>query len=160
MKCEKIQDLLLTDHLDGRLSKREGEKIATHLMGCATCRKFAEIAKTTLLEPFKETEQLLPPEAVWQSVRQRIASEPRQPASQLRDFIGKLLTLPVVHKPSLVFAGVVSVVLLTTILWRQPTPVNAPSTVNLEKQIDYVAALMATDDEEEGFDTAIETYFL
>lgn len=159
MPCEKIQDRLLTDHLDGRLARSEQEKIAVHLRDCATCREFAEIAKTTLLEPFMEAEQLTPPEAVWQAVRQRIAAEPRQPASPLRDFLAKLLALPVAHKPSMVLAGVISVVLLTALLLRQPTPGTGPVSVNLENQSDYLSALMAAE-EEEDFDTAIENYFL
>jgi len=161
MPCEKIQDRLLTDHLDGRLSKAEHEKIAAHLKDCATCREFAEIAKTTLLEPFVEAEQLTPPASVWQAVRQRIAAEPRPQASPLRAFLGKLLALPVARKPALVLAGVVSVALLTAILLRQPNPCNLPGVVNLENQIDYVAALVGEDDDDnEGLETDIEQYFL
>lgn len=163
MRCEKIQDLLLTDHLDGRLSRAEQEKITTHLRECATCREFAETASIALA-PLATAEQLPPPASVWQMVRQQIAAEPRPAASPFGAFLGKLFPLAVIRQPALVAAGLVAVALLTAVLLRHPFPGSGPSVVARENRIDYVAALVGADDddeeEREGLDTDIENYFL
>ncbi len=164
MRCEQIQELLLTDHLDGRLRRSEQEKLAVHLRNCTTCREFAGIAKATLLTPFLEAEQLTPPERVWQEVRQRIVAAPRRSCNPLRAFLGKLLLpLPVARQPALVCAGLVAVALLTAILMRPPYYGSGPSAVSHAKPIDYAAILTGedeVDDEGEGLDTDIENYFL
>ena len=47
MRCTKIQDLLFTDYLDGRLSSAVKEKIDDHIKVCPDCRELFSVLEST-----------------------------------------------------------------------------------------------------------------
>lgn len=72
MKCDKIKELLLTDHLDGGSYGRLAGEIEEHLAGCRECREFYVLIKEKAVTPFKGLEALEAPREVWEGIRERI----------------------------------------------------------------------------------------
>ncbi|MBM4128995.1 MAG: zf-HC2 domain-containing protein, partial [Nitrospira sp.] len=62
MNCEKIQELILTDYLDGEIDKRQEEFIKQHLATCIGCQEFLSIAQKTVVEPFLNAGKVTPDE--------------------------------------------------------------------------------------------------
>ncbi|MFH0827067.1 MAG: anti-sigma factor [Candidatus Omnitrophota bacterium] len=74
MRCNKIEDLLKADYLDGELSRKEQQLIKDHLAQCPQCRGLEkELQSQRLL--FQGTRQQEPPERIWQNIREKIMAE-------------------------------------------------------------------------------------
>ncbi|MDD8021292.1 MAG: zf-HC2 domain-containing protein [Acidobacteriota bacterium] len=61
MNCEKYQKMI-SDRLDGRLSRRKEKKLDRHLAGCPLCRDYLEAQEIIQREAFKIGEIDYPPE--------------------------------------------------------------------------------------------------
>ncbi|MFH1441518.1 MAG: anti-sigma factor [Candidatus Omnitrophota bacterium] len=78
MRCDKIQELLKTNYLDGRLNPRQKEDIKQHLEICPRCRKLEqELQAQRVL--FKNIGQQEVPERVWHNIRETILAENLNP---------------------------------------------------------------------------------
>jgi anti-sigma factor RsiW len=75
MRCEKIQELLLTDYMDGRLIGSVNEQVEAHLGKCVACQEFWSGAKATLAEPFAKLALERMPEALRNSIREQVQEE-------------------------------------------------------------------------------------
>ena len=53
MRCERIQELLLTDYTDTEASEALRGEVAEHLASCASCRAFARTVSEKAVMPFK-----------------------------------------------------------------------------------------------------------
>lgn len=78
MKCDKIQELLKTNYLDGRLNSRQKEDIKQHLEICPQCHKLEkELQSQRAL--FKNIGKQEVPERVWHNIRETILAENLNP---------------------------------------------------------------------------------
>ena len=44
MKCKKIQEIILTDYLDGQLDEKQRSSLGRHLAECKSCKEFSTYA--------------------------------------------------------------------------------------------------------------------
>jgi anti-sigma factor RsiW len=71
MDCHNAENLILTDHLDGRLKGEALLELEEHLKGCVSCRDLRERAVGA--EQFLRADgKVQPPESVWLAVQERI----------------------------------------------------------------------------------------
>lgn len=165
MKCKNIQELILTDYLDGEMGSEQLKQVERHLAACTDCREFRDAAKQVVAEPFKNAGKVNPPESVWHQIEETI--EERKNKRAVAHFFENLKTAFSVKKP--VFAlSVVAAILIISVLAIQFLPLRRQSDTKdivnayLEEQAEYLAHL---DDANGGdfnadFGTGIEDYFL
>lgn len=72
MNCEQIQDMLLTDSIDGRLPKALKAAVEAHLEHCAACRAFSGEVRKTIVEPFSRIPRERMPESLVGTVMERV----------------------------------------------------------------------------------------
>ncbi len=71
MTCRDIQDLIMTDYLDGEASADVKKKVEEHLSACAPCREYLAAARK-LDAGFKGPMPAEAPERIWMKVRDKI----------------------------------------------------------------------------------------
>ncbi len=74
MRCQKIKRLII-DYVDGELNERLRRKINSHLKDCPSCRYIEQTLRSSIIEHFKESEMLKPPDIIWDKIKNNIAKE-------------------------------------------------------------------------------------
>lgn len=169
MNCKKIQELILTDYVDGEMDEGEKEVVLRHSANCVDCQNFMVTAKEMIHEPFRNVESINPDALLWYKIKQGIETEkerhgrdkPSIGILEMMRYRGRILI------PAIVMAVVVIVVIWTDIITfqqfsmyrtgRTDSSQEASLAVNYgmeDESVEY--ALM----ENANFQTAIEEYFL
>ena len=86
MNCKKIQELLMTDYIDGELNEKMQASILEHLATCDRCKRFEENLKEKVINPLKSVEKQYPPYFVWENIKNRIIKD-RQSVSEKIDIV-------------------------------------------------------------------------
>ena len=73
--CKVIQDLILTDYIDGEVDQVTKQKVETHLLTCAQCRELVGEVKENLVVPFKRAARETVPDHVWTSIKNQIEEQ-------------------------------------------------------------------------------------
>jgi len=173
MKCERIQEILLTDYLDKELNPAIAKQIEEHLVDCLKCREFLSEARQISALPFLETKKFSLPlesqEKVWLKIKKQIEAERPQSVAfnPLLDFISTLKSFVLTPRPVFVLSAVAVIVLMAVVYLK---PFNnqeivrpqAPEIESGETYSDYVAKelFVSQTDDNGDYGTAIEEYFL
>jgi anti-sigma factor RsiW len=162
MKCERIQELILTDYIDGRMTPRAKDGLEKHLMTCHDCLEFARVAKATAVEPFEKGTREKTPESVWMNIKEELLSQEEHGATswldRLKEVFHPQFAFP---RPVAVFAGMCFVVMAVTLVQfsninRIPVQMAAD-----QDEVEYMAALSVRSDiPTSGYGTSVEQYFL
>lgn len=165
MRCDKIQELVLTDYLDGELAGEQLRAVEDHLAACGQCREFAHHARKATVDPLEQLERIEPSARLWQNIQEAIAAEAQaDPAMPVGFWEGFRRLFPAPRPAFVLAALVVAVVLSLTLIPRQ-TGQNSVVHSEGEEQIEYLAALVevtmgSAQDANGGYGTVIEEYFL
>ncbi len=166
MKCDKVQELILTDYLDGQVNEEQKANIEKHLAGCVHCKEYELAARETVITPFNNTERLSPPEATWDKIRSQIEKEQLQertnPFANLIRGIKSVLYIP---KPAFAVATVAIVLLVIVTVVKLPSDNRKIVKLSTEEQIECMDYLLGAFNEEltdgnNDFGTSMEEYFL
>jgi predicted anti-sigma-YlaC factor YlaD len=167
MKCDKVQELILTDYLDGQVNEELKVNIEKHLECCADCRVYELAARETVVTPFNRAEKLRPPEATWDKIRNQIKKEEQleeitNPFANLIRGIKSVLYIP---KPAFAVASVAIVLLVIVTVIKLPSDNQRIAKLSTEEQIECMDYLLGAFDEESTddnnyFETSVEEYFL
>ncbi len=114
MNCKQVEQILLTDYLDGELSGATRADIQGHLRACAHCRMFEQRVRVGAVLPFKGLGDLQPPEGLWQDIAHSIQAEPIR-LSWVEQYLWGPLRLVLAH-PRPAFAAVTFIVLVSVTL--------------------------------------------
>ncbi|MBF0504312.1 MAG: zf-HC2 domain-containing protein [Candidatus Omnitrophica bacterium] len=173
MNCRKIQDVLITDYIDGQLDQKHKFLIEEHLAHCLHCKEFYIITQQAVIAPFVTTAAAKPPEIIWARVREAIGAREDSEkvgtdANFVMDFLRKLVfvpTFPVFFpKPVFVFSTIVTLVLMIGIL-PQLMITHPTIKIDARSQMEYLSYLSGTGGDISASDSAdlgtpIEKYFL
>ncbi len=159
MNCKKIQELILTDYLDGQIDGKAKESLEEHLARCPDCGEFARVAKKSVFEPFLHIKKPEPPESVWLRIKELLLAKEQQKTNLLMDFWEKLSAS--IPNPVLAFATVLTFILMVGTLNQFKTNPQ----INTSEQEEYLTQLtdVSVDlpvNDEKGFGTLVERYFL
>jgi hypothetical protein len=157
MDCKHIQDILLTDYIDGELFGDKKDAIDSHLFACDECR---QILAAALLND--KSLQPLPPsfsqDEIWSKIKQRIEEKETVPFNPFLDFMGKVK--PFFTVPKVAF---VTLALILTVYYFAPRQqiqiADSTKQVNAQYLV-YLDEESSTNPLEESYDTDIENYFL
>lgn len=78
MNCEKVRELLLTDHVDSELDADTAALVRSHLAKCASCKAFEATVLHAAVEPFKGaglSALPTPPAYIWKRIERAIGNE-------------------------------------------------------------------------------------
>ena len=168
-KCIKIQELLMTDYLDGELEQGVLQSIQQHMDNCIHCKQF-EQKMQEIRVPFnkmKKVKHVEPPARVWANICEKITVEQRlQSGSLFEHWLEWLREFLFIRKPVFpvfpVFATAaiaLAVVLFALIFIRMPEKTNG-----LDDMLAEDIGVMTDSFKENGtiddFGTSIEEYFL
>lgn len=81
MKCDQIQELLLTDYLDGVLQEDLKKKVDAHIKDCPACLEFKKAAIRTTVDVFNGVEQKQPPDHLWARIENALEIHPNEASS-------------------------------------------------------------------------------
>jgi anti-sigma factor RsiW len=160
MNCDYIQDLILTDYLDGEVSPETKAQIEQHTAECAECRTFLFAALQTTIKPLSNAEKAFEAkEEVWNKIQTQIEEEQVQRPSVLEYLSRGFKTFFAVPRAGVAFSAVIIALLTAAIYFQSPQSQVIPYGVGKAQLITDVADDLNGDDEE-SYGTTIESYFL
>lgn len=162
MDCKKMEELIITDYMDGRLESAALEKAESHIASCSRCRKLVEDLRS-IRAVFKGARIEEPPFSVWQGVREEISGIHKKKVSMdlAHGFFALARPFFAHFKPAIAIAttAVLILVILTAI---RLLPFGGQTVIPID-QDDILSITMAEgngNDKEYDFNTAAEEYFL
>ena len=143
MKCEKVQELIITDYADGELRPEARLEIESHIRVCEACRQFEAVMMRDIREPFARTVKEAPSAYIWERVKQAVTSVPGKPDGifgSARELIGQvLLNLSKIPRPVAAFAATAMVIV--AIMIARPTSDRSAVDEYLIDQTIFIASL-------------------
>jgi predicted anti-sigma-YlaC factor YlaD len=125
MRCERIQELILTDYIDKALNEKIVREIDAHILSCAACREFKRVAEEKVVQPFKAVQSAQVPSYIWERVKQSIYAQP-EPKRHYR----------ILFRPALAFAAVAAMII--AILVARPIAQTRAANEYMAEQIDFM----------------------
>ena len=159
MRCERMQELLLTDYIDGELDEKLRRDVDEHVHLCASCREL----KRAILERSDQTRKAAvveePPAYVWERLKAKILAEPvarrgvlSGAADSIKEAFSVLARIP---RPALAFAA--SALVIMAFLVARPSA-DAGVNAYLAEQMDFMTRLDTAEGNGNGFfDTDLRT---
>ncbi|MCP4267614.1 MAG: hypothetical protein GY777_18960 [Candidatus Brocadiaceae bacterium] len=165
MKCDKVQELILTDYLDGQINEELKVGIEKHLTSCTDCKEYERVARATTVTPFNNMERLSPPATTWVRIRRQIEKEelPQGRTNPFANLIGGIKSLLYTPKPAFAVAAAATVILVIVTVIKLPSEKIVK--LSTEEQIECMDYLLGEFNEESpndnnDFETSVEEYFL
>jgi len=115
MNCKSIQELLLTNYIDGEMIDSERKIVDDHLKSCQKCKEFALLAKKVGVDSFSGLERALPSEDIWQRIKRQVVFESEK-RNILKNafFLENIKNAFALTRPRLVLASILFVALFAT----------------------------------------------
>lgn len=153
MNCKEVQDLILTDYIDGELDMEAFREVNRHIETCKACRVMTEAVIQTVVTPFKDLERVTPPEPVWHHIKDEISRDHRK--GLFRYVSEKLSPIFLLQRP--IFAVPAIAIALVVIVFITMSPDNHHGVVNhyLNEQIEFLAGM---DQYEENYYMGIDIW--
>jgi anti-sigma factor RsiW len=160
MNCHKIQELILTDYIDGEMKEPQKRQLEEHLLHCVRCQEYAAAAQKSVVEPFLDGKNFTPPASFWSRIEEEIRSRQLEKTESVFDWWRGFQFAP---RP--VFAAAMGIILILFVGAINHVRINNQEARKGQDQIEYLAALIDTpgdiySNDENGFGTTIEEYFL
>ncbi len=169
MKCNQIQEIILTDYLDQCVDEKMEKIVKDHLEHCNACQEFLAVASKVSVEPFAKSKRAeLSEQNIWNRIQEQIDNEKdtvREDSylSLLWKDFKQVFAFP---RPAFIF-GTMMTLLLVFMIWGQGDYINKKKTiaVNETEEIEYVAYLLGTDEydiayDDESTQTELNAYYL
>lgn len=159
MNCKKIQELILTDYIDGEADMNDKRSVDDHLMTCVECKKFLTSVQSTAKIPFVAAEKLAPPDRLWHNIKDAIIE--KGTGSPVRtgilESLGSIIRIP---RPVMALACLVLIMFIIGAL--AGTKMYRPLDKQEKDFLDYSVETLSDDKlgETVAFGTSIEEYFL
>lgn len=162
MQCHKVQEILITDGLDGEWSAAQRRKVEAHLAQCPECGAFARELQAAAAEPFMD----MPRQDVPSDLLADIHRDVRVRVQARRSVFENLIEYwwqTVSARPVLAFvpAAVVGLVVLVNVLepFRVKTQIAAQD-LSEDSYLMYLASYAEDGNGSDGYGTVIEEVFL
>ncbi|MCA9408099.1 MAG: zf-HC2 domain-containing protein [Candidatus Omnitrophica bacterium] len=165
MKCDDIQELILTDYSDKELSLAQEKEIAQHLSQCAVCREFAKACQQETMTPFENLTNLPVPEEIWPVVKNRLEQENQSREGKKNTLfddvaygLGNIVGL---FRP-VFFPFAMSVILLGIFVMVKTGGMSSSTAkIDQDEAVSYLVSLTSDEtDEGDDYGAYIEAYFL
>lgn len=161
MNCKKIQELLITDYIDGEMNAKMRKDILNHLATCNKCKQFEENLKQKAITPFKAADRQHPPDYIWENVKNRITKD-EQTISEKIDItvMNKLSGIFKTLKPAFAVSAAAITILMIVLVVRFPLTGNGKLDTYIAEQAEFMVNLDSDESGVNGLGTSIEEYLL
>ncbi|MFC1594166.1 zf-HC2 domain-containing protein [Candidatus Omnitrophota bacterium] len=165
MNCKRIQELLMTDYIDGEMTQEQERQFKGHLHMCEACKQFEASLQEKAKEPFQGVEKVVPSESLWYRVQDTIEAE----KSSRSIFSGVFDSMPDFlsgRKPAFAVATLAAIIFAAVVLIRLPFNGRESTAIYLAEQAEFLSYLSGENGVYNGdfylsdSDAAIEEYFL
>ncbi len=102
MKCERIQEFILTDYSDGQLTAQWQREVEAHLKDCPACAGLAQQVSMHVMNPLKQLHRLAPDESVWLSIKASIQPSPEAYVQPQLSWVDRLRQFMLAFRPALI----------------------------------------------------------
>ena len=165
MNCQRTQELILTDYIDGQMGDKQKNLIDQHLAHCHVCKGYLENVKSQAVDPFANAPKAVPDDFLWAQIKHTIKKEQQQQAEKsfISDFWKGVRSLVHVPRPAFAFATVATLVLMVGITSQLVINNNQMMKINAQDQVMYLSSLInepAGTNNGNDLGTPIEKYFL
>ena len=75
MDCKKMEEIILTDYIDGKITGARLKDVEAHLALCSRCRALASELALVNAE-FRKAKHMEPPAEVWEKIRAEVSAGP------------------------------------------------------------------------------------
>ena len=145
MNCNKVQELLMTDYLDGELKPENEDGVKKHLETCSQCKAFEQTLRQNVVEPFKNLEEIQPPPSVWTKIHATITEEEqkkRQGEFNWLDWLKEKLNLIFLFpRPAYTLATICVIAILVTTFMPKTSVKTAEIDEYLIEQAEFLGGL-------------------
>lgn len=160
MNCKKARELILTDYIDGELKPELRKEIEGHLHLCKGCRKLLCDLQESAVKPFKQLEELVPPEAVWDNIREAIREKEENVFSLsdwFRQVLGRISYIP---RPAFAVTMATAVIVMGVFFWWRSSYMSRNGMIDCF--VDQASFFSDSSGDGEALDlgTDIEDFFL
>lgn len=162
MTCNRIQEWILTDYVDGMLPPERIRTVDDHAVVCLECRELLMRTKALAVAMGEAPDPALDRERVWLKVADEVTVEKEMDAApSLWEWLLSWNGLSGFPRPAL-WAGATLVLLIMIATYPMVTSRQAETEDRAAPYLAYVMDEIGsfTDDGEGQYDTAIEQYFL
>ncbi len=164
MKCNDIQELILTDYLDGEIHPDVKRQVDGHIAGCQVCKEILTFSRQVAEEPFKHSQlKFENQKEVWEKIKFKIEEEVLTEKFTLQwNWLERMKSILTVPRMSVAVSVVVIALLTAAVYFRNspPTMVIHQSSDNTQIINDVIEELSIGEDEEDSYGTDLESYFL
>ena len=161
MNCERIQELILTDYLDGVLKEDLKKQLEAHMVSCPHCLEFAKAAKKTAVQVFEHMPRPEVPEHVWSKIESSLSQDSEVEFPNKVSWLDRLQWVFTNPKPFVAFMAVfvlfISLGTVNQFKIQKPRS-NEQAYEDLVSLINPVASASSADSDD--FGTTVEQYFL
>jgi anti-sigma factor RsiW len=166
MKCNEIQDILLTNYIDNELSGEHRLMIEGHLNQCPQCRAVLQTARS-LNEVLSSAEKVaLDKQKIWKNITDRLDQDASSSLvyTPVRDTHDRRVRFANLFKPAFAF-GVLAALIVAMSYFAVSGKGRLAQTLPEEEQYlatmaDEIILAEQNDDFGEDFGTDLEAYFL
>ncbi|MFA5099421.1 MAG: zf-HC2 domain-containing protein [Candidatus Omnitrophota bacterium] len=163
MNCKRIQEIIMTDYLDGEASLPLQDQIKEHIASCAQCRAFEQNVRRNAQHLFKDISPVQPPDAVWHRIKEAInEGQTRNAPSFLERFLDSLRESFIVRRPAYAFAAAFTIILMVVVFMGSPFRQQMLVKDYLSRKSAFMLAMNSAPngelDNAANFNTAIEEY--
>lgn len=165
MNCKKIQGMLLTDYIDNQMDAQQKMYVEEHLAHCPACKEFLAAARKITYNLFSGIDRANPPELVWRNIKEAVAAEEQKRTNLVDKFFSKLKYAFYIPNPAIAFATILALTLVFGTITKLMVDKQELSKTNMQERIEYFdysidASADSSANDESGFGTSIEKYFL
>lgn len=143
MRCERIQELLLTDYIDKTLNEKLSHQVDEHIRTCLKCGEFKSAVINKATGPFRLVRAEEAPSYIWERVKQKIAAESAERSGVFAgtsDIIRNIFrSLGRIPRPAVAFAAAAAVII--AVLVARPIVQTHAVNVYLAEQMDFMMKL-------------------
>jgi anti-sigma factor RsiW len=157
MDCKKIEEIIFTDYIDGKLTAEAMEDIDRHIASCGKCRAL-KTGLSSVGSVFKGDVRPEVPSGLWEKIRSEItagAGQEKAAHSVFASFGGLFVRL----RPAMVAATAALIVLMALVAIRLAPGWRGAETTASEDYIYSMADLNMNGDDYD-LQTGAESYFL
>lgn len=157
MDCKKIEEVILTDYIDGKVTGTRLKDIEAHLASCTRCRSLASSLAAVSAE-LQKTKRMEPPSEVWEKIRAEVDRGPAVAGdAYMHDFFESMRLLAARIRPAIVVTTAAALILAVLTVARLMPQRSLASQ-------DEIMSLVTLDESGNGgdynFGTPEESYFL
>lgn len=157
MDCKKMEEIILTDYMDGKITGAMLKDVEAHLASCSRCRAlYTELAP--IGAEIRKAKRMEPPDRVWEKIRAEVSMAPGKAWALSPDKFFESVRMMIAHLKAAIVVATAAALILAVLTVAHLMPQRGA--IDQEE----IISLITMDENGNGtnydFGTPEEAYFL